>query len=76
MSVVEVIDYSDGRGTARQVTYEANPRCGDFCDGCGDCLYCYGSDYCPNGMHTWIVYIDNDSDWDEFIENHPEAQKI
>lgn len=33
-----------------------NPVCGeDFCDGCGDCLHCYG-DYC-NGGCDWVIYI-------------------
>jgi hypothetical protein len=36
------------------------PRCGeDFCDRCGDCLACYGSENCwaggvDNGSHVWI----------------------
>jgi hypothetical protein len=44
------------------------PFCGeDFCDGCGDCLYCYGNDWCPNGGHTWIVY---DDELEEFYSRH------
>ena len=28
----------------------ADPICGtDFCDECGDCLYCYGGDECRDG---------------------------
>jgi len=37
----------------------AAPVCGeDFCDECGDCLYCYGDDECPSasGVHNWIYY--------------------
>ena len=39
-------------------TIEAKPICGvDFCDRCGDCLYCYT---CPceddYPLHVWIVY--------------------
>jgi hypothetical protein len=39
-------------------TEEAVPVCGeDFCDSCGDCLACYGGDYCPERPeHRWIVY--------------------
>jgi hypothetical protein len=39
------------------------PVCGeDFCDTCGDCLYCYSedcnrNDYC--GCALWVIYIDN-----------------
>lgn len=35
----------------------AAPKCGeDFCDSCGDCLHCYGDDWCPDGSHRWVVY--------------------
>lgn len=37
------------------------PECGeDFCDQCGDCLYCHGGDACSEndwGNHRWIVYL-------------------
>ena len=37
----------------------AGPVCNeDHCDSCGDCLYCYGEDPCPEGIHTWLYYID------------------
>lgn len=42
---------------------EATPECGeDFCDRCGDCLDCYGSDPCANGgEHFWVEYeVDDD----------------
>ena len=34
---------------------EATPRCGDFCDSCGDCLYCYHQwdDGCDG---RWVLY--------------------
>lgn len=36
-----------------------HPECGkDFCDGCGDCLSCNGSDPChafEDGVHLWEV---------------------
>jgi len=38
----------------------ATPICGeDFCDSCGDCLACYGGDWCPEGGHTWVVYAED-----------------
>ena len=43
---------------------EATPVCGkDFCDTCGDCLYCYVGDPCydgseEKGAHYWVSYID------------------
>ena len=40
---------------------EANPVCGDHCDACGDCLYCYGENPCldsKDGQHFWVVYED------------------
>lgn len=44
---------------ARLRTDTATPECGqDFCDRCGDCLHCYGSDPCVNGHenHRWVYY--------------------
>ena len=37
---------------------ERDPVCGvDFCDECGDCLVCYGSDPCwHGGEHFWVEY--------------------
>jgi hypothetical protein len=43
-------------------TEEREPVCGEnFCDTCGDCLACYGSDpCCPDGenrdSHYWVEY--------------------
>lgn len=38
---------------------EPEPVCGkDFCEQCGDCLACYGSDPCvhtEDGRHVWVV---------------------
>jgi hypothetical protein len=35
------------------------PQCGDYCDGCGDCLHCYWEDECVcGGSHSWVVYRD------------------
>lgn len=32
------------------------PQCGDYCDHCGDCLYC-GGEMCINGGdHSWVIY--------------------
>jgi hypothetical protein len=49
-------------GTKRVV--EATPRCGDYCDTCGDCLHCYneaGYEPCLDG-HRWVLYEDIDAD--------------
>ena len=38
---------------------EAIPECGDYCEHCGDCLYCYSEDGCggEEGVeHSWVVY--------------------
>lgn len=37
------------------------PVCGeDFCDRCGDCLYCYSEGPCLDGKsHRWVVYEDD-----------------
>ena len=41
---------------------EREPKCGeDFCDYCGDCLHCNGSDECSendHGSHRWVIYDD------------------
>lgn len=43
---------------------DATPICGeDFCDDCGDCLWCYTGDYCPGGWHIWVVYGDEEDEW-------------
>lgn len=38
---------------------ERYPVCGeDFCDSCGDCLYCYWNDPCPeSGAHFPVRYV-------------------
>ena len=40
---------------------EATPVCAQhFCEYCGDCLWCYGSDPCYGneepGEHAWVIY--------------------
>lgn len=46
------------------VPFHGNPICGiDFCDSCGDCLYCTMGDFCygsSNGEHHWIKYTGRD----------------
>jgi hypothetical protein len=34
--------------------------CEDYCDSCGDCLYCFSEDPChpAGGQHSWVVYPD------------------
>lgn len=53
----------------RTVGYiRAIPICGrDFCDSCGDCLACYGSEW---HLCTWVVYQDK---LEKFLADHPEA---
>jgi hypothetical protein len=55
---------------------EGTPECGqDFCDGCGDCLACYGGDQCyrttpPDDAHIWVVYdayLDEPYDYTRFF---------
>lgn len=40
---------------------ESSPICGkDWCDSCGDCLACNGSDECfgnDSRKHFWVEYI-------------------
>jgi hypothetical protein len=51
--------------------------CGsDFCDQCGDCLACYGSDPCynnPDAEHTYVIYPNNLT---EFMTKHPQSTLI
>lgn len=57
----------NARGTILIETVEDVPKCENqnFCDTCGECLYCFNEDNCfPNlqeggdGKHRWIVYKD------------------
>lgn len=42
---------------------EAQPKCGDHCDTCGDCLYCYPDHCYPGaGEHSWVDYEDEKED--------------
>ena len=68
------VDLLEGDATVRKHIYDstgkhllrteqAEPKCGeDFCDTCGDCLHCYGSETCfdgdgpTGGPHLWVVY--------------------
>ena len=46
-------------------TEEREPEHGeDFCDTCGDCLHCNGSDPCwpDGGTHLWVVYEGREED--------------
>ena len=52
-------------GDVRLKTFIGEPECGvDFCDQCGDCLYCHGdemgSNQCEWG-HSWVKYEDEPS---------------
>jgi hypothetical protein len=41
------------------VEEDREPECGDYCDSCGDCLYCYGGDSClrnEDKEHKWVKY--------------------
>jgi hypothetical protein len=43
------------------MTVDAVPKCGDYCDSCGDCLHCYGEYDCggiEGRSHMWVVYAD------------------
>lgn len=46
-------------------TEDAEPECGiDFCDSCGDCLDCNGSDPCTENEdqeHFWVIYIETEN---------------
>jgi len=39
-------------------TVEDHPVCAmDFCDHCGECLFCYGEGPCIDGKeHLWVQY--------------------
>lgn len=70
MMMVDVI----GPKSTQLGTFSARPYCGeDFCDSCGDCLHCYADDYCPDGSHMWVVYVDHSLQ--EFLDQHPEAER-
>lgn len=62
---VEIWDIVDGKHQ-RVDELAAEPECGrDFCDKCGDCLYCYSEDcnshdYC--GLARWVLYVGDDVD--------------
>jgi len=51
-----IIHYQSPGKTFAEIV-EAEPECGDFCDTCGDCLYCY-PEGCYNGEqeHLWVEY--------------------
>lgn len=37
--------------------------CGDvFCDACGDCIACYGDEYCMESSDGQHSYVDPDDD--------------
>lgn len=50
----------DQNGHQEIAVEKAEPQCGeDFCDSCGDCLFCYGGDPCytnDDGPHFWVEY--------------------
>jgi len=42
---------------------EAEPICGeDFCETCGECLWCYVGEPCypDKGNHMWVRYLNDD----------------
>ena len=63
MMVASVYD-ATGITTVRRV--RAVPECGeDFCEDCGDCLYCNGDDPChapSDRRHRWVVCDGEDAD--------------
>ncbi len=52
-------DIYDHRGEKLIRTVKAELVCGDYCDSCGDCMYCSFSMECLSswtGEHIWIEY--------------------
>lgn len=48
-----IIEQPDGTIIVKEM---GEPYCGeDFCDRCGDCLYCYG-DHCDRGCRWFLDY--------------------
>ncbi len=46
-----------------EATEKQAPECGDYCDACGDCLYCYDEEPCffsEDGKHSWVKDDDDD----------------
>lgn len=58
---IETLDGSYVEGKDIEVTPDC--ECGeDFCDQCGDCLYCFSEDGCggsDNVGHSWVIYLDD-----------------
>jgi hypothetical protein len=53
--------FDDDAGKTLRIE-EAMPTCDDYCDKCGECLYCCGADPCDKdlreggaGEHRWLV---------------------
>lgn len=57
-----MIKYTFDKTGTRLVRKEvATPTCGDFCDTCGECLYCWSHIPCfDNAEHYWVEYLDNE----------------
>jgi len=36
---------------------KGRPECGDYCDRCGDCLYCGGEMCIDGGDHSWVIDV-------------------
>jgi len=48
---------------------DLNPLCGDNCDNCGECLFCYDDVPCAtaDGVHMWVEEFDTEAEAAEFI---------
>ena len=72
-AVTITIELPEEPRTRQQRLEAGTPKCGvDFCDGCGDCLSCYGGDPCyrtdpPDAAHMWVVYDDQSDDGKEHV---------
>lgn len=57
-------------GGERYKEIDLQVKCGDCCDGCGDCLACQAEDQCPSsgdGEHSWVEEFETTEQADAFI---------